>query len=45
MFTDERVATVDDLRSFSLELGPHQGMSLLIVPPVPAPQDEAAAPE
>jgi trehalose synthase len=45
MFTDERVATVDDLRSFSLELGPHQGMSLLIVPPVPTPQDEAAAPE
>jgi trehalose synthase len=30
MFTDEEIATVDDLHSFNLELGPYQGTSLLV---------------
>ena len=30
MFTDEEVATVDDLHSFPLTLAPYQGASLLV---------------
>jgi hypothetical protein len=35
MFTDEPVATVDGLHSFSLTLGAYVGTSLLICPPPP----------
>ena len=35
MFTGHGVATVDDLHSFALELGSHQGMSLLVEAPSP----------
>ena len=30
MFTDQHVATVDDLSSFHVELRPHGGMALLV---------------
>jgi trehalose synthase len=36
MFTDELIGEVDDLHSFAVTLEPHQGLSLLILPP-PAP--------
>jgi trehalose synthase len=35
MFTQQPIAAVDDLHSFSLELGGHEGMSLLIRDPGP----------
>jgi hypothetical protein len=36
MFTDEEVAQVDDLYSFSLALGGYEGRPLLVSPPPPA---------
>ncbi|MCW0215044.1 MAG: maltose alpha-D-glucosyltransferase [Pseudonocardia sp.] len=39
MFTGEVVATVDDLRSFALEMEEHQGMSLLVQRPAAVPGD------
>ena len=33
MFNDQPVATVDDLRSFTVDLEPHQGHSLLVLRP------------
>jgi trehalose synthase len=33
MFTDETVGEIDDLHSFAVTLAPHQGLSLLVVPP------------
>ncbi|HYP44714.1 MAG TPA: maltose alpha-D-glucosyltransferase [Propionibacteriaceae bacterium] len=33
MFNDEVVGEIDDLHSFAVALQPHQGMSLLVVPP------------
>jgi hypothetical protein len=32
MFTDQVVAEVDHERGFAVQLGPHQGMSLLVIP-------------
>ena len=33
MFTDEEVGEVDDLHSFAVTLGPHEGRSLLVLCP------------
>ena len=33
MFTDEEVGEVDDLHSFAITLGPHEGKSLLVLCP------------
>jgi hypothetical protein len=33
MFTDEVVGEVDDLRTFSVTLAPHEGRSLLVMCP------------
>jgi hypothetical protein len=40
MFTSEQIGEVDDLHSFAVSLEPHQGLSLLIVPP-PGGEEEA----
>ena len=40
MFTSRPVGTVDDLRSFSIDMEPHQGHSLLV-----APSADTAAPD
>ena len=39
MFYDTAVATVDDLSSFHVELGPHEGMALLVTR-APSPEDD-----
>jgi hypothetical protein len=36
MFTDEEIAVVDDLYSFSLALDEYEGRPLLVCPPPPA---------
>ena len=33
MFTDEEIGQVDDLHSFAVGLGPHEGLSLLVLCP------------
>ena len=33
MFTDEEMGEVDDLHSFAVTLGPHEGRSLLVLCP------------
>jgi len=33
MFTDEEIGQVDDLHSFAVSLGPHEGLSLLVLCP------------
>jgi trehalose synthase len=44
MFTNEEVAAVDDLHSFSLELGGYAGTSLLVrAAPEPEPESQANA--
>jgi trehalose synthase len=42
MFSDDQIGEVDDLHSFAVSLKPHQGRSLLIVPPVV--EDEVVEP-
>jgi hypothetical protein len=39
MFTDEEIGQVDDLHSFTVNLGPHQGLSLLVLCPGDHPVD------
>ena len=39
MFTDEEVGQVDDLHSFAISLGPHEGRSLLVLCPGDRPVD------
>jgi trehalose synthase len=39
MFTDEEVGQVDDLHTFSIDLGPHEGRSLLVLCPGDHPVD------
>ena len=39
MFTDEEVGEVDDLHSFAVTLGPHEGRSLLVLCPGDHPVD------
>jgi hypothetical protein len=39
MFTSEPIGEVDDLHSFAVSLEPHQGLSLLIVPPADDEQE------
>jgi trehalose synthase len=39
MFTDEEVGLVDDLHRFSIDLGPHEGRSLLVLCPGDEPVD------
>jgi hypothetical protein len=33
MFTDQEMGEVDDLRTFAISLGPHEGKSLLVLCP------------
>ncbi len=37
MYDDKPVAEVDDLYSFSVTLGTHEGLALIVTPPTPAP--------
>ena len=39
MFTDEEIGQVDDLHSFAVGLGPHEGLSLLVLCPGDRPVD------
>jgi hypothetical protein len=39
MFADEEVGQVDDLHSFAISLGPHEGRSLLVLCPGDLPVD------
>jgi hypothetical protein len=39
MFTSEPIGEIDDLHSFAVSLEPHQGLSLLIVPPAEDEQE------
>ena len=39
MFTDEEIGQVDDLHSFAVSLGPHEGLSLLVLCPGDRPID------
>ena len=39
MFTDEELGQVDDLHSFAVSLGPHEGLSLLVLCPGDYPMD------
>ena len=39
MFTDEEVGQVDDLHTFAISLGPHEGRSLLVLCPGDHPVD------
>jgi hypothetical protein len=43
MFTDKRLGMVDQWRTFPVDLNPHQGMSLLIVPGIPKADRSATA--
>ncbi len=40
MVTDTEVGEVDELTSFTVTLGPHDGLSLLVSPPTPEPVDD-----
>ena len=40
MFTDEEIGQVDDLHTFAISLGPHEGRSLLVLCPGDRPVDD-----